>query len=385
MKRSIKIAMTLSMILSLATVVLAVGGETCETAVVITGLPFTDTGDTTAFVDDYDEECPYPGSTASDVVYSYSPAVTMNVEITLCTGISDYDTKLYIYEDVCPDNLFACNDDDCAGPAYPDAFQSRLYDIVLDAGSTYYIVVDGYSGGNGNYEILITALGIPTPTPTPPCAHTGDVTMDSIHTAEDAQIAFNIVMSLYTPIWDEWCAADCNGDSDVTAADAQSIFGAVLALDFCVDPIPTVTPTPTLTPTNTPVAVLDQVNEDFNTTIGSSAVGCYQSFRTGYAGQLARIDVWIDWLATENGTFRLYQGEGTTGIVLSEVPNIYTGTSMWFTIWLPTPVSVSADQLLSLNLEGNFFYTRMSNVNPYPDGRCCISGNDILFRTWMLP
>ena len=43
------------------------------TRAVIPSLPYSDTGTTAGYTDDYDEVCPYSGSTAPDVVYSYTP------------------------------------------------------------------------------------------------------------------------------------------------------------------------------------------------------------------------------------------------------------------------------------------------------------------------
>ncbi|HPQ42516.1 MAG TPA: hypothetical protein PLV45_19245, partial [bacterium] len=56
-------------------------------------------------------------------------------------------------------------------------------------------------------------------------------------TAGDAQMAFYIVLGSITPTYEQWCAADCNGDDEVTAGDAQLIFLAVLGADECVDPL----------------------------------------------------------------------------------------------------------------------------------------------------
>ncbi len=76
-----------------------------------------------------------------------------------------------------------------------------------------------------------------TPTPTPACIHSGDVNGDGSLTAEDAQLAFSIALAMYTPTYEEECAADCNGDGSVTAGDAQQIFGAVFGMDSCEDPL----------------------------------------------------------------------------------------------------------------------------------------------------
>jgi hypothetical protein len=124
-------------------------GETVDDAIPIWYLPFTATGNTCGFADDYDEVCPYSGSTSPDVVYSFTPPHETLVDISLCT--SGYDTKLYVWENEVS-NLVACNDDACG----PDGFRSALEVVFLEPGNTYYIVVDGYGGFCGDYELEIT-------------------------------------------------------------------------------------------------------------------------------------------------------------------------------------------------------------------------------------
>ena len=133
------------------------GGETCATATVITALPYTDTGTTAGAINDYDEVCPFTGSTSPDVVYSYTPAADQTIDISMCTGLpeTEYDTKIYVYENTCPDGgPFACNDDGCSTSF--TSFASELLGLNLTAGNTYYIVVDGYGGDFGNYTIEVT-------------------------------------------------------------------------------------------------------------------------------------------------------------------------------------------------------------------------------------
>jgi hypothetical protein len=126
------------------------GGDTIETAVPITGIPFNDTGTTTGYTDDYDEMCPYGGGISPDVVYQFTPVATTSVDIDLCG--SGYDTKVYVWDaDL---HYVACNDD-----YYFDAddacgqFVSKLVNVSLGVGA-YYIVVDGYSG-SGEYVMTI--------------------------------------------------------------------------------------------------------------------------------------------------------------------------------------------------------------------------------------
>ncbi len=142
------------------------GGDTCADATVITALPFADTGNTCAFTDDYDEACPYTGSTSPDVVYEYTPTADIVVDISLCNDGTDYDTKLYVYEGGCPGTVVACNDDACSSPQFA-SYVSEVTGVALTGGTTYYIVVDGYGGSCGNYAITVNE-GVPPP-PGPEC------------------------------------------------------------------------------------------------------------------------------------------------------------------------------------------------------------------------
>jgi len=123
------------------------GGEDIGTATVIGALPYADTGATCGFINNYDEVCPYSGSSSPDVVYAYTPAAAQAITVDLCD--SSYDTKVYIYAGAVG-NLVACNDD--AGCGY-SGWQSLLENIALTAGVTYYIVVDGYGSACGTYQM----------------------------------------------------------------------------------------------------------------------------------------------------------------------------------------------------------------------------------------
>jgi len=131
------------------------GGDDIASATVITTMPFSDAGTTNGYIDDYDEACPYTGSTSPDVVYSYSPAGYEEVTVDLC--YSSYDTKVYVYADGwTPGTPVACNDDYWFDdPCYT---YSSLVEVVMEPGHTYYIVVDGYGGDYGDYVIDFTSV-----------------------------------------------------------------------------------------------------------------------------------------------------------------------------------------------------------------------------------
>ena len=123
------------------------GGDDIENATVITELEQL-TGTTAGYTDTYDEVCPYVGGGATDVVYSFTPATDVAVNMTTC--YSSYDTKLYVYEntvgnlavtttgaDACSDDTYPPGVDDCT------AWTSYIEGVMMTAGNTYYLVVDG--------------------------------------------------------------------------------------------------------------------------------------------------------------------------------------------------------------------------------------------------
>jgi hypothetical protein len=126
------------------------GGDTIGDATSIPGLPYSNTGTTEGYLDDYDEICPYDTPGSPDVVYSFTPDSDVQIDVDLCG--SSYDTKTYIYDaDL---NLIACNDD-----AYFDdvcgVYVSKIENAALFGGNTYYIVIDGYGGDAGDYVLLV--------------------------------------------------------------------------------------------------------------------------------------------------------------------------------------------------------------------------------------
>ena len=118
-------------------------GETCDDPIVIGALDFNDTGNTCNYINDYDR-CISSGS--GDVVYQFTPAAHMDVRISLCS--SAYDTALYVIQDDCNNTEIACNDDYCG-------VESELPSVLLSAGTTYYIVVDGWGGECGDYSLTV--------------------------------------------------------------------------------------------------------------------------------------------------------------------------------------------------------------------------------------
>jgi len=126
------------------------GGDTILDAVVVELPVINGTGTTAGYNDDYDEVCPYGGSTSPDVVYTFTPAEDLVLDVDLCGSL--YDTKVYVYDENL--GLVACNDDfyfddDCG------VYVSKIEGMPVMAGMQYFVIVDGYGGDFGEYTINI--------------------------------------------------------------------------------------------------------------------------------------------------------------------------------------------------------------------------------------
>jgi len=126
------------------------GTNLCAEAI-ISELPFTNVGTNIEMGDDWLVQ----GTQGADYTYMLTLSSTTMLDITLCSELTDYDTKLEIFtaDANCIETTTGnYNDDNTCGI---NGLHSSLFGIQLTPG-TYYIVVDGYSGQEGNYEINIT-------------------------------------------------------------------------------------------------------------------------------------------------------------------------------------------------------------------------------------
>jgi hypothetical protein len=130
------------------------GGETIETATAILSMPYLDSGTTVGYQDDYQEAAVGNIGHAPDVVYAYTPPNNQLVNISLCE--SSYWTNLWVYQ-TNADTLVAATRFGC-----PSGLQSLLEEVMMLAGITYYIVIDGDFSTNpsGDYVLDCTAEDI---------------------------------------------------------------------------------------------------------------------------------------------------------------------------------------------------------------------------------
>jgi len=91
--------------------------------------------------------CGGGGASAPEKVYSWTPSQSGVAVIATCG--STLDTVLYLRRTTCTGTQVDCVDQGCASGT-----GSRL-EVVVTGGTTYYIVVDGYSG-SGPYTLTVT-------------------------------------------------------------------------------------------------------------------------------------------------------------------------------------------------------------------------------------
>lgn len=133
------------------------GGDNIASAVAIPSMPFTTSGTTVGYTDDYQEECNGEGLiNYPDVVYSWTPDVDGTLDVSLCG--SEYFARFWIYEGDESTLVECVRFWNGCGIDPPSA---AGFDIALTAGNTYYIVIDGddLSGnfpGEGVYSLECT-------------------------------------------------------------------------------------------------------------------------------------------------------------------------------------------------------------------------------------
>ncbi len=89
------------------------------------------------------------GGTAPESVYQWTPASSGRATISTCG--SAFDTVLYVHSGACNGPSVACNDD------FSSCGSQSQVTIDVVAGTTYYIVVDGFGTTNyGSYILTVT-------------------------------------------------------------------------------------------------------------------------------------------------------------------------------------------------------------------------------------
>ena len=118
---------------------------------VIPSLPFNTLGTNVGMGNDWTVQ----GSEGEDYAYLLIVTSPIVIDVTLCSMSTDYDSKLEIFtaDQECVETTTGYYIDDATCEF--SSLQSTLLGVSLEPGQ-YYIVVDGYGGGEGDYEINVT-------------------------------------------------------------------------------------------------------------------------------------------------------------------------------------------------------------------------------------
>jgi hypothetical protein len=139
-------------------------GATCSAPIIIETLPFSATGNTSNFGDDFDGT---PGATGcgttgnflngDEVVYAYTAAFTGVVSINM-TG-NGANSAMFVYNS-CANIGVSC----VAGGTGNATTPVNLPSVSVEAGTTYYIVISSSTTQSTPYNIVIQQVNCPPPT-----------------------------------------------------------------------------------------------------------------------------------------------------------------------------------------------------------------------------
>ena len=102
---------------------------------------------------DTDASCWGTDGLDGDVWYSFPGTGGL---VTISTA--NFDTQIAVY-DACEGNLVGCGEDEAGFPSYA----SEVADLCTALGTTYYVEVEGWNGGEGAFDIsLVTSGAAPT-------------------------------------------------------------------------------------------------------------------------------------------------------------------------------------------------------------------------------
>jgi hypothetical protein len=94
--------------------------------------------------------CGFGTLAAPEAIYEWTPSTTGIATVDTCSGTTNFDTVLGVRQGSCGGTEIACNDD-----ASGCGLRSRVV-FFSNAGTTYYIVVDGYGGQSGDFTLTVT-------------------------------------------------------------------------------------------------------------------------------------------------------------------------------------------------------------------------------------
>ncbi len=146
---------------------------TCEDQVIVTyddcegarpiACGTSEIGDTLTATNDAVDECG-TAITAPGVWYVFedTSGLASVVTVTTCSALTDYDTKLNVYSGDCSALTCVDGNDDAGADCAVSGLQSQVV-FNSDGNTTFYILVQGFGGNTGNFELTMTCDLVPPP------------------------------------------------------------------------------------------------------------------------------------------------------------------------------------------------------------------------------
>ncbi|HJQ68020.1 MAG TPA: choice-of-anchor D domain-containing protein [Blastocatellia bacterium] len=232
-------------------------------------LPFTTSGTTFGASNDFNPGTPClrsnQSATGRDVVYQFTSADSQNYDLTV-TPIGNFDVTVYIVTS-CP-GLGGCSSADVGGDGETETLRRNL-----TAGTTYFIIVDGFQADAGDFTLsLVPTIPLAPPAPSDLVATVVSATRVDLTWTDNSnnELGFRVLRSLDNITYTEIATLPPNTTSfsDTTVTPNTTFFYRVVAFNNFGNSEPSNTvgvTTPDVEPPPVPVINVSPTTVDFGT------------------------------------------------------------------------------------------------------------------------
>jgi hypothetical protein len=129
---------------------------TCAQPIVVPPAGGSLAGSTTGAASALAGPCATSGN-APESVFAWTPSRSGAVAISTCGAGTSFDTVLYVRTATCggAGAALACDDDAASCATASDPEKASRLQLDVTAGTTYFIVVDGYNGARGSFSLNV--------------------------------------------------------------------------------------------------------------------------------------------------------------------------------------------------------------------------------------